>query len=91
MRKTIADIAREVLVDADRDGVMWGDCNLLDMIAGACDHEIGTKLINSHPLNRHKRILDGLATKRGKELFDKSYVRADRIGLVWRIFRLKGQ
>ena len=90
MKPTIADVARDILIEEEQPAVMYGDVVLLDMIGVACDERIGTTLCDrggkwTHPLNRHKRILDALDSKRGQELFDKFYDRHER----WRIFRLK--
>ena len=91
MRKTIADIAVEVLKETDNPGIMHGDVHLLDMIAKRATH---TTLMRrkdgtcTHPLNRHKRILDAL----GRDpRFEKYYISMP--GLVgnpyWRSFKLK--
>ncbi|GAG30887.1 unnamed protein product, partial [marine sediment metagenome] len=46
MRKTIADIAYDHLIESDNWGVMWGDTTLLDEIAWKCTH---TNLKEKHP------------------------------------------
>lgn len=82
--KTIADIAVEVLLETNNSGVMWGDTGLLDMIAEKCTH---TNLMQLHPLDRHKRILDALDKD---PRFDKKYVRINEKGdPLWRSFKLK--
>jgi hypothetical protein len=80
--KTIADVAVVVLKRTDNPGVMWGDTMLLDEIAATC---VQTTLMQrkdgtaTHPLARHKRILDAL--ERDKR-FEKWYIRFN--GLVGR-------
>lgn len=91
MRKTIADIAVEVLRETDNPGIMHGDVVLLDMIAVRATHTTLMKRKDgkyTHPLNRHKRILDAL----GKDpRFEKYYITMP--GLIgnpyWRSFKLK--
>jgi len=89
--KTIADITAEVLKETDNPGIMYGDVTLLDMIANRCTH---TTLMRkkdgkfTHPLNRHKRILDALDND---ERFEKFYIRMRgmRGNQLWRSFKLR--
>lgn len=85
MKKTIADIAYEHLIETDNPGVMWGDHILLDEIAIKCTH---TNLMNSHPLARHKRILDALEKD---TRFEKQFIkmRGMRGNQIWRSFEIK--
>jgi hypothetical protein len=90
--KTIADVAVVVLRRTSNPGVMWGDVVLLDEIAATC---VQTTLIRrkdgttTHPMTRHKRILDALENDKR---FEKWYIRlpdyARGRGLV-RSFRLR--
>lgn len=96
-RRTIADVAAQVLIETDNDGVMFGDMGLLDLIAKRADEELGTRLCLAgpwehrnnrkfrHPLNVHALVLGALETKRGKELFEKFHDRYTGV----RIFRLR--
>jgi len=89
--KTIADITVEVLKETDNPGVMHGDVTLLDMIAVRCTHTTLMKKKNgkyTHPLNRHKRILDALEKDKR---FEKFYARMPGIrgNQMWRSFKLK--
>jgi hypothetical protein len=68
MKKTIAQHAKEYLVENGHNGVMWGDTWLLDAIADRCIH---TNLTILHPLNRHTRILNALEKS---SLFEKKVV-----------------
>lgn len=63
--KTVAQIAKEVLIETKNDMVGWGDCSLLDEIASRCTH---TKLMQMHPLERHIALLNRLE---GSSLFKK--------------------
>ena len=89
--KTIADYAVEVLKETDNPGVMWGDTVLLDMIAERCTHttlRIRKDRKCTHPLYRHKRILDALEKdSRFVKLF--FHARGMRGNQWWRSFRLK--
>ena len=67
MSKTIAEHMVDVLRGHGCDAVMYGDCGLLDACAERCTH---TTLMDAHPMNRHKRILDALDAS---DLFEKSY------------------
>jgi len=83
--KTTADIAVEVLKETENEGVMYGDCTLLDMIAERCTH---TNLMKLHPLTRHARILNALdKDKRFEKLY--FHARGMRGNPYWRSFRLK--
>lgn len=62
---TIAEHMCDVLIENDFTSVMWGDCWLMDECALRCTH---TTLIDAHPLDRHKRILDALCRS---PLFEK--------------------
>jgi hypothetical protein len=66
--KTIAEHMRDVLIELDMPGVMWGDCGLLDDCASRCVH---TTLMDAHPLDRHARILGALERS---PLFTKGYI-----------------
>ena len=82
--KTIADIAYEHLIESDNPGIMWGDCALLDEIAWKCTH---TNLKETHPLKRHKRILDALDRD---SRFDKFYIHMNGCpGPLWRCFKIE--
>jgi hypothetical protein len=90
--KTIADVAVVVLKRTDNPGVMWGDTMLLDEIAAAC---VQTTLMQrkdgttTHPLARHKRILDALERD---ERFKKYYIpMPGERGPAWRYFELRGE
>ena len=65
---TIAETAKQVLIETNNNGVMWGDCFLLDDIAVRCKH---TNLMTLHPLVRHQRILNALEKS---PLFEKRVV-----------------
>ena len=67
--KTIAQIAKECLIESENDGVGYGDCSLLDEIASKATH---TTLMKKHPLDRHIAILNALSRSK---LFKKSYYR----------------
>lgn len=58
----------EVLKENNADGVMWGDCGLLDFCAERCKH---TNLMDQHPMIRHDRILTAL---QNSKLFKTRYV-----------------
>lgn len=81
-RKTIADAAEEVLRENGYDMVVYGDCDLLDTIG----RRAGMK--PTHPLNRHKRILDALTRDPGR--FELCYGRWSVTNRLVRGFRLKG-
>lgn len=57
-KPTIADTVIEVLKDNDCNGIMWGDCFLLDEVADRLRKT--HNLMNLHPLTRHVRILNAL-------------------------------
>lgn len=83
--RIIIAAAKKVLVQTGNWGVMWGDSGLLDAISAACPE---LKMIDLHPLTRHKKILDAL--ERSKD-FDKSYIRlpGQRGNSMVRCFTLK--
>lgn len=58
MKKTVAEIMRDVLIEGGYEQVGYGDCGLLDECARRSVH---TNLRSLHPLTRHKRILDACA------------------------------
>ena len=66
MRKTIAQIAKEHLIETGNDSVGYGDCHLLDAIAKKATH---TTLMKKHPLDRHIAVLNALDRSK---LFKKS-------------------
>ena len=66
---TIAQHARDYLMENGLSGVMWGDCEALDAIADRAG--IG----EGHPLDRWKSVLDGLG--RAPDVFDKHYIETD--------------
>lgn len=69
MRKTIAEHMRDVILENDCDGVMFGDVRLLDQCARRCIH---TNLMDLHPMERHSRILSACEKS---ALFKKRYYR----------------
>lgn len=83
--KTIAQIAKEYLIEIGHGSVGYGDCHLLDEIASKATH---TTLRDKHPLDRHVAILNALGRSK---LFKKSYFRVwlgNREGLA-RTFDIK--
>lgn len=85
MRKTIAEHMRDVLLENECDGVMFGDTRLLDQCAQRCTH---TNLMDKHPMLRHTRILTACENS---ELFVKRYYRPRGIpgNSWWRSLFLK--
>jgi len=67
---TIADFAVEILMETGMPSIMWGDIGLLDMISHRAQH---TTLRDSHPLNRHGRILTALQHDKRFELWYDSF------------------
>lgn len=67
-RKTVAEIAIDVLAENDTKNIWWGDCGYLDEIGIRATH---TNLSSLHPLTRHTRILDALE-RSGR--FEKYYI-----------------
>ena len=68
MRKTVTEIAIEVLAERGYDRIWWGDIDMLDEIAVRAAH---TGLASLHPLIRHTRTLDTLE-RSGR--FSKGYI-----------------
>lgn len=68
-KRTIAEHMRDVLIENDCEGVMWGDCGLLDECADRATH---TTLMKAHALDRHQRILNALDRS---PLFEKFYIK----------------
>lgn len=69
---TIADCAKKVLLETDNEAVGWGDTGLLDLIL----LEVQKQCRLRRPFGRwhnqnHRRILNGLETQRGRDLFEK--------------------
>ena len=83
--KTIAEHMRDVLVETENKGFMWGDLYLMDMCAARCTH---TTLLDAHPIDRHKRIMDACGRS---PLFDAGLIRVDvpRGNKLRRAFDLK--
>jgi hypothetical protein len=69
--KSVAEHARDVLIETDNPAVMHGDSGLLDEIA--CRR--WPEAIDWHPLKRWQRVLDSLE---GSKLFTKSVYVAKR-------------
>ena len=82
--KTIADHVVEVLQETDNPGIMFGDCTLLDMVAVRCTH---TNLMEKHPMERHRRILNALEKD---DRFEKLYCQMHgmRGNQWWRSFKM---
>ena len=68
-KRTIAEHMRDVIIENECTGVMWGDCVLLDECGSRATH---TTLMKAHPLDRHQRILNALE---GSPLFEKFYIK----------------
>jgi len=84
VRKPVAQIAKEHLIETGNDRIGYGDCDLLDAIAKKATH---TTLFDKHPLDRHIAILNALDRS---NLFEKSLFRiwvGNREGLA-RTFNL---
>lgn len=75
MSKTISDNMVDVLNDYECDGVMYGDCGLLDFCANRCKH---TTLMKKHPLDRHVQIFNALDKS---HKFKKTYISHNARGL----------
>lgn len=52
--KTITEHMLDILAENGRNGIMWGDTDLLDYCAERSTH---TNLMTKHPLDRHPAIL----------------------------------
>lgn len=68
-RQSIAKHMQDVLIENGCEGVMWGDRILLDECADRATH---TTLMETHPLDRHQRILNALEHS---ALFEKFYIK----------------